>query len=86
MEAVVQSRMTERAAMKNETGPIDLSRCDVDMLRRASVAEFKSQSVTVERNCYAIEWISMPPRARFRREQQSSYRSRSTVMKRSSTT
>jgi Lactonase, 7-bladed beta-propeller len=62
--------------------PIDLPGCDSDMLLRTSVAEFNSQSIAVEHDRYAMEWISMPPRGLARREQQSSYQSRSTVMKR----
>jgi hypothetical protein len=42
--------------------PIHLSGCDRDMLLGTSVAEFNSQSGSLEDDPYAVERISMPPR------------------------
>jgi hypothetical protein len=49
--------------------PIDLPRCDRDMRLGTSVAEFNSQTGSLEDDRYAIEGISMPPRGLARCEQ-----------------
>jgi hypothetical protein len=61
--------------------PINLSRCDFDVLTRMSVTKFDGKNSALENDRYAMERIPVPPRGFTRRENQSSYYSRSSVMK-----
>src|SRR5260370_18685458 len=61
--------------------PINLSSCDFDVLTRMSVTKFDGKNSALENDRYAMERIPVPPRGFTRRGNQSSYYSRSSVMK-----
>jgi hypothetical protein len=60
--------------------PINLARCDSDVLHRTPVAKLDSQNIALEDDRHTMEWISMPPCGLARRKKQAPYNRRPSMM------